>query len=486
MSCKMTNVTARSPLALAAALLALGASAGTTGLPRPMAEQAAAAGIPAESIGVVVRRAGAAEPVLAVREREPFQPASTLKLLTAIVALDTFGPDHRGRTELRASGRQAGDTWRGDLVLRGLADADFDAAALERMLLVLRARGVRTIAGDVLVDRSFFAPARADLAAPAFDETPEFRYNVVPDALPVAMNLHRLALAADARGVTIAASPDLPGVRFRSAMRVVDGDCNDWEALWQLPETRRAGTQLVVTLRGAFPRGCSAETEVNVIPREEYAARLFTATWRRLGGQLRGRVREAAPAVETQLLAEHRSRPLGEIVRDIAKRSDNPVTRLTWLALGARDAQPGADTALRADAVTRAWLAARGIDAGGLRLENGSGLSRRERISPATLAGVVEAAMASPWWLEFAASLPIAGVDGGLRRRLRDSPATAKARLKTGTLRDAWALAGFVDVEGRGRYVVVAMINDPVARAADARATLDALVGWVAAGMPVD
>jgi D-alanyl-D-alanine carboxypeptidase/D-alanyl-D-alanine-endopeptidase (penicillin-binding protein 4) len=246
-----------------------------------------------------------------------------------------------------------------------------------------------------------------------------------------------------------------------------------------------AAGRAVVTLRGGFPRDCTASTQIHVLDRDEYIARAIRGAWTRLGGIFEGRVREGRTPEGSSIVAEHRSRALAEVVRDIAKRSDNPVTRITWLTLGAlAEGSAASTTAERSQAVVRHWLSTRGIPADGLVLENGSGLSRLERIAPRTLAGTVAAAMQSPWWLEFAASLPIAAVDGGMRTRLVDTPAAANARIKTGTLRDTWGVAGYVDVEGRGRYVVVAMINDPAARAADARATLDTLVAWVASGAP--
>lgn len=128
----------------------------------------------------------------------------------------------------------------------------------------------------------------------------------------------------------------------------------------------------------------------------------------------------------------------------------------------------------------RAWFAAHGLDDRGLVLDNGSGLSRSERISPAQLAGLLRASQAGGQAPELLAALPVAGLDGTLSRRLKDGPAAGQARLKTGTLRDAVGLAGFVpDAAGR-TWLFVALLNHPDA-AAKGRPVLDALVNWVAA-----
>jgi D-alanyl-D-alanine carboxypeptidase/D-alanyl-D-alanine-endopeptidase (penicillin-binding protein 4) len=181
------------------------------------------------------------------------------------------------------------------------------------------------------------------------------------------------------------------------------------------------------------------------------------------------------------LLALHQSRTLAEFTRDINKRSDNTITRLIYLSLGALAAEPGqSTTALRGESEVRGWMKQHGIDDAGLVLENGSGLSRAERIRPSQLAAVVAAAYRSTWAPEFMASLPIVAVDGGMRNRLRDTPAAGRARIKTGTLRDVSAVAGFVPDGTNQLCIVVAMINHPLAKDGAGPPILDALLGWVA------
>jgi D-alanyl-D-alanine carboxypeptidase/D-alanyl-D-alanine-endopeptidase (penicillin-binding protein 4) len=153
-----------------------------------------------------------------------------------------------------------------------------------------------------------------------------------------------------------------------------------------------------------------------------------------------------------------------------------------YLAMGTDGAPaPDVPTAQASERAVRAWLERKEIDPQGLVLENGSGLSRKERIRAAQLAAVLRAGAASPWAPEFLASLPIVSVDGGMRTRLRDGPAAERARIKTGTLRDVSAIAGYVKNEADETYVVVAMINDEKAKKQVARPILDALLEWVAA-----
>ena len=172
---------------------------------------------------------------------------------------------------------------------------------------------------------------------------------------------------------------------------------------------------------------------------------------------------------------------LAELTRNVNKRSDNPITRMVYLNLGAASAT---DTALttpaRAERRVRAWLQQQGIDDTGLVLENGSGLSRSERVTPAQLAAVLRVAVGSKWAPEFLASMPIVGVDGGMEKRLVKSRAAGWARIKTGSLFDVAAVAGFVPNAANEMCIVVMMINSPLVKDGVGKAILDALLEAVA------
>jgi D-alanyl-D-alanine carboxypeptidase/D-alanyl-D-alanine-endopeptidase (penicillin-binding protein 4) len=450
-------------------------------LPPTIADRLRAAGIPQDAAGVLVQRLSDGRPVIAHNADRSLAPASTLKLLTSLAALETLGPAWRGRTELLAKGPITDGVLEGDLVLRGMADVDLDWLAFEHLLQVLRLRGVREIRGDLLLDRTYFNPPRTDVGLPPFDEAPEFRYNFVPDALMLNTNLVHLDLVADGNEVSVAMTPQLEGVTVASRLKIGERACEDWEDGWVAPEVKKGlGGAVHIRLQGDFPRDCTAETSVNVIDRVLFVDRLFRATWKRLGGTFRGRVRDGSAPANALVLAEHKSRPLSEVVHDVNKSSDNPITRVLYLSMGAAGSLSGEATAVAAEREVRAWMARRNIDAEGLVLENGSGLSRKERIRPAQLAAVLRAAASSPWSAEFTASLPIVAVDGGMRTRLRSSPAAERARLKTGTLRDSSAVAGYVKDEAGETYVVVAILNHESANKRVARPILDALVDWVA------
>jgi D-alanyl-D-alanine carboxypeptidase/D-alanyl-D-alanine-endopeptidase (penicillin-binding protein 4) len=396
----------------------------------------------------------------------------------------------RSRTELRTTGELEGETLKGDLVLRGGADVDLSGEALENMLRSLRYQGIRKIQGHLVIDRQLFNPARTDLGAPPFDESPEAYYNVIPDAAMVNKNMLQLDMRSTGSRLQLHMQPELQGVTISHDMKLVDANCENWESGWKAPEAvPQENGGIKVMLHGTFPKNCIQSYSINVVDRQEYVDRLFRATWKRLGGTISDTTIEGATPPGSRQLAAHLSRTLPEIVRDTNKPSDNLLARLIFLSLGALEADPAlgsrpqagaAETTLsRSDAAVRNWMRAHGIDDTGLVLENGSGLSRLERITPIQMGGLLLAGLHSPWAPEFQSSMPIVAVDGTMRRRLHGSPAAGRARMKTGTLSNVVALAGYVPDASGKPLVVVAMVNSNLAGNGRGRAVLDTLIDWV-------
>ena len=451
------------------------------------------------------------------------QPASTMKLVTSVVALDRLGPNHRGFTELLTAAAQDGDVLRGELVLRGGADPELGLAQMWTLLWELRFQGIRELAGDIVLDRTLFRPARMDIGAPPFDEYPEFYYNVIPDALHLSSSQVMVELTSigagtltpinapsgsqtGSQGVTLALAqaagqvsarllPPLPGIVVdASELQLTDRACKDWSDDWQSPprvvvETEvRAEVKADITrvvLRGGFPRNCTQRAALQLLDRNVQAEAQLRALWQQLGGQWMGNVREGAAPAGARSLAKHMGRPWGELLRPLNKRSDNAFARLLYLSLGVKamaqdNLTPTAELARRE--VLR-WFAEQRINATGLVTDNGSGLSRSERITPRQMAQMLLAARTGKQAPELMMSLPVVGTDGGMHNRIKLSPTTGQARLKGGTLRNVVALAGYVPDAQGNTWVMAAMINHE--QATKARPALEALVEWLAQAGPV-
>lgn len=469
-------------------------NASPTTLPPNVAKLLHEAKLPESALGVIVIPAvGLIEqPILTVNAEIAKQPASIIKTLTAAIALDQLGPQYRGFTELLSASKVVGGNTPtnlvGDLVLRGGLNPDFDLRALEALLKQLRNSGVQLINGNIYIDRRAQNPERPDIGLPPFDEAPEFQYNFVPDALSLNMNLLPLVIHSTKEQINISSDPIFAGLTFIQSMRLTDAPCKNWESTWKVPQANKQQ----VTFTGEYPRNCRNELNLNLLDRTVFAELAIRNTWKNLGGQWTGQVKEITAGEANTLngtlniVATHQSRPLAEFIRNINKTSDNPVTRLLFMAIGEAQRkkesppQNEASTAELSKLAIIQWLAINGIEAAGLILDNGSGLSRSEKIAPITLAKVLQRAYTGLWQPEFLASLPIVGLDGSMRNRLKEGPATWRARIKTGGLRNVSSIAGYVfDSKGQPQ-IIVAILNDDKATGVASRKVLDALIEWVA------
>ncbi|TXT26739.1 MAG: D-alanyl-D-alanine carboxypeptidase / D-alanyl-D-alanine-endopeptidase [Gallionellaceae bacterium] len=442
--------------------------------PRVLAELKKAH-IPASAVGVVVREIKAGAPLIAVNAKLPMNPASTMKLLTTYAGLELLGPAYTWKTEAWLDGKLEQGVLQGDLVLKGYGDPKFTIEQFWLWLRELRARGLREIRGDLVLDRSYFELPAHDPAA--FDNDPVRAYNVGPDALLLNFNTLRLRYLPDGDALKVISEPDLNGVTLDNrlvpqvAPGSTKGGCDNWDdAIRVQPD----GDSVI--LQGGYPSVCGErEQNLSVMPHPRYVAALFRTLWQELGGALQGGAREGVAGAGAQLLSTHPSAPLSEVIRDINKFSNNVMARQLFLTLGAAD---GATASLpRSIEATREWLRGKGLDFPELVLENGAGLSRAERISPQHLAQLLQSAATGPLSAELVASLPILGVDGSAKKRLRDSPATGHAHLKTGTLEGVKTIAGYVRSHAGREWVLVFFINHPNAKLG--QAAQDALIEWV-------
>jgi D-alanyl-D-alanine carboxypeptidase/D-alanyl-D-alanine-endopeptidase (penicillin-binding protein 4) len=438
-------------------------------VPATYLSRLAAARIPADAAAVIVRPLDGGSLSWGSNERRPMNPASTMKLVTTYSALHLLGPGFTFRTEVLSEAPLIGEALRGDLYLRGGGDPKLVIEDLWLLASRLRGFGIREIRGDVVLDKSFFEPIRHDPAE--FDGEEDRAYNVGPDALLVNFKSVAITLMPDPVGnvARVMVLPEVEGLEAPRTVPLVEGGCGDWRRRLQAD----LSDPMNVVIRGVFPAGCGERAiYLGALAHTNYFAAVFRALWERQGGTWTGRVREGVVPASARLVAAHESPPLGLLIRDINKFSNNVMTQQLFLTMGASSGEPGSPA--RGGAAIRNLLSARGIETPGLVLENGSGLSRNERITVTTLADVLTDAWKSPWMSELMSSLPIAGVDGTMKSR---DITPGAAHLKTGLLGDTRAVAGYVLAASGRRYVVVAIINHPAAsRGTGAH---DALIDWV-------
>ena len=461
-------------LTLVAMLAPAGAALAQQAFPTQVDAALARAKVPRESVTMLVAEAdGTRPPRLAWRTQAPVNPASIMKLVTTYAALDLLGAAYSWTTPVYVDGTVNNGVLNGNLYIKGQGDPKL---VLERVWLLLRhvqGLGITTVSGDIVLDRSAFETT-VEGDPSAFDGEPLRPYNASPDALLVNFKSVNMTFAPDRAGqiARVSYEPPLASVAMPQTVALLPGECGDWRG------TLRADFTDVNRIRfnGGFPSGCGEKSwAVAYGDPRTYAMRAIGGMWAEMGGRVGGQMREGRVPAGLKPAFEFESPPLAEVIRDINKYSNNVMAQQLFLTIGLAQKNRGTFEASRA-AMGQWWRERIGTGEAQPVFENGSGLSRDERISAAALGRMLQVAWRSPLMPELASSLPASGVDGTLRKRaLRSGSA---AHLKTGTLRDAAGVAGYVHGTSGRRWVVVAIANH--ANAVAARPAFDALVDWAA------
>lgn len=471
------SLTSLAPLAVllwATALPAARAQAPSQ-LPPEVEAALSRARLPREALSVLVADAQAGPrqvPRLAHRTQVPMNPASVMKLVTTYAALDQLGPAYTWNTPVYVQGTVQDGSLRGNVYIQGQGDPKLVMERLWLLLRRLQAQGIQVIVGDIVLDRTAFDVPEQDPGS--FDNEPLRPYNAAPDALLVNYKSQVMTFVPDAAAglARIQYDPPMAGVQRQAsvALAAPGADCGDWRGALRAELSDPAR----IAFQGVFPASCG-ERVWPIAPADPrgFAARAVEGMWREVGGKLTGSVRDGKVPAGLKPAFVATSPALAEVVRDVNKYSNNVMAQQVFLtlALGNKGAAASFDGAREA---LRRWWQLRFGDADQPVADNGAGLSRDARITAQGLARMLQSAWASPVMPELVSSLPIAGVDGTLRR----SQARGAAHLKSGSLRDVMAVAGYVHGASGRRYVLVAMVNH--ANAGAARPVLDALTDWAA------
>ena len=456
--------------------LGLACLAQAQSLPTPVLQALRGVGVPPSAVGAVVQQIGAPQPTLAHNADVPMNPASVMKLVTTYAALELLGPAYTWRTEAFAGGPINGDVLEGDLHLRGTGDPKFTIEHFTAFIETLRARGIREIRGDLVLDRRYYEGTDVDPGK--FDNEPLKPYNVGPDPLLANFKSVRFRFVPDPglKTFTVIAEPQLAQVELVADIRGVRGGCGDWRRQIKA-DIRNSANAARVVFSGAMPVSCGErDWYLGLLSHPEFIYGMFKNLWEEAGGVLIGRWRDGPAPRNLPPLARAISPPLGEIIRDVNKFSNNVMARQVFLTISAELTKlPGRTD--RSGRAIHAWLKSKAIAIPELVVENGSGLSRIERISAGGMARLLVAAQKSGVANELIASLPVFGIDGTMHGRLRHDAVAAQAFLKGGGLNDVRTIAGYVR-DSEGRLLVVAFFINH-ANAERAFPAQDAFLRWV-------
>jgi len=452
--------------------MAHASSAGVPDLDAVMAER----GVPAGGVGLYIGRADGERPTAALNAERAFNPASAIKLLPSLAALEILSPAHQWWTNVYRTGPVRDGVLEGNLHIEGGGDPYLTVESFWALLKSVRAAGIDAIAGDIVLDQRVYDLETHDRAA--FDDKPYRVYNGPAGGLMVNFWAVRFTISANEDGVHVDAFPDSDRLKIVNNVKHSTGQCTRARRYVSY-RVRVREEAVTASFSGELSRRCSPIVMTRaVIPVERYAAYVVPGLWRDAGGRLEGPVTAGPVPEDAEKVHSHPSRTLAEVVRATNKFSNNMMARHLLLSLASGDgkAAAGVDDGIRA---LRDWLQVRGIDVPGLRLDNGAGLSRETRISALGMANVLRAGYRSRYAPELMAALPVAGEDRALRKLNLDRTDRAIVRVKTGLIDHVRAMAGYVTARSGDTYVVVMLVNHPGAHRALGTRMQEAVLRYV-------
>ncbi len=437
-------------------LLLAASTAFAADLPLPVQSALNLRQVPHEAMSARVVDLETGDIILDWRADEARNPASTMKLVTTLVALDVLGPAYQWQTEVYARGEIVGGVLDGDLVLKGYGDPFMVTERVWQLLRRIRHAGITEITGDLLIDDSWFDVGNHDPAA--FDKQPLRAYNVAPNALLMNFKVVRYWFehAEDGSGVDVRLDPPLENLRVDNRLTTRNGYCGGYQrgiALTMNDELDET------TLSGRFPSGCKRYAmDRTALSHNEFVYGLFAALWRESGGGFSGDWKNVVVEEDEEPLLVFKSLPLHDVISRVNKHSNNVMARHLLYTLAAETGgAPGTEAAGRT--IVDSWLRTRGLATPEIALENGAGLSREVRISAEAMTKLLEFAWRQPYMPEFLSSMALSGLDGTLRRRFDFQDLNGQAHMKTGSLDHVSSIAGYLQSREGRRYAVSVLLN---------------------------
>lgn len=448
-------------------------------LPTPVVDALKKAGIPLESVSVVAQPLDADQVVISHNSSKPMNPASVMKLVTSYAALEALSPAYRWKTEVFRNGTLNNGVLDGDLMIKGYGDPSFKAQDFWRLLMTVQQAGIQKINGNLVIDKSVYADEVSQRET--FDDETWRAYNAMPSAFLVSGRSTSFKFTVQDNKVKVDQEFELPEIQILNQMKLRQNGCGDWRNYFSYTVQQKNGGA-VVTFTGSYSPDCEERyLELSVLSDTQYAFYTFKKLWAQLGGQFSGNLQIASVPLTAQKVTTQYSEPLSQVMHDINKWSNNLMARQLMLTVGVETGSALMPVTEKSAAVAiQETFARKGLFFDELVLENGSGLSRVERISAEHLAQLLVRAFKSPVMPDFMASLPILGLDGTTKKRLVDTALQGRAQLKTGSLNGVTTIAGYLLDANLRRYAVVFLINH--ANAAQGRKAQDALLEAIDSG----
>ncbi len=451
------------------------AAAGQT-LPLRVQSALAHRNIPGESLSIYVENLASGKVTLAWNAERTRTPASIMKLVTTLVALEKLGPTYTWKTEVYLQGEVEDGNLRGNVWLKGYGDPYLVTERMWQLQRHLHQLGVHRIDGDLLLDDSWFEVGDYDPAA--FDSEPLRAYNVEPNALMANYKVVRYLFTPDpdGSGVRIELEPHLDNVQIVNQLAIGNGACRGYQRGIAIAPNESFDK---FVFSGRFPGGCRKYSMGRTaLSHNAYTFGLFKSLWEQSGSELTGGWKRTLVPEGLEPDFTFTSLPLSDIINKVNKHSNNVMARQLLYTLAAEEyGPPGTEENGRK--VVSNWLNERQLGLGELMLDNGAGLSRDAKMTAEGMGAVLRYAYRSRFMPEYLSSLSLSGLDGTLSRRFRDAALQGVAHMKTGSLDNVSSIAGYLLGRSGDRFAVVVMLNHPDAHRGTGEEIQDAVLRWL-------
>lgn len=443
-------------------------------LPQALNEEIRKSGIAKKDISIYIKEAGRGGKVVAsLNAHKTRIPASVIKVLTTYASVLKLGFDYRWPTKLYTTGRLQNGVLQGDLLIKGFGDPSLNDKDLEQIVSTIKAEGIRQIRGDIVIDRSYFKIGNKDSSG--FDEHPYSAYNAMPDAMMFNERLSTVSVTPNKNQVYKKNVDE--SYKVVNQLQRVNKPC---KGRYSWPGVRIDKSEVIpiVLLKGKISKRCGKRNISKVItkPYKSFYYALKDSL-KDEGVVVRGSLKLRKIPKHAALLFTHYSDTLEEIVSKTNKKSNNLYARHLLLLLGAKVYGAPATMKKGRDAIVQILDSKGALGEGKLRIDNGSGLSRTSKMNAKILARMYDNAYDryGSRWME---TLSIAGVDGTIKRRFRNTVVKKRAWMKTGTLRRVKNIGGYVKNRAGKRYTVVILVNSTKARYHAAKLQ-DKIITWL-------
>ena len=426
-------------------------------------------------VAVYIKETGKNRIVASLNIDKEMVPASVIKVYSTYAALLELGYDYRWPTKFYYTGRLQRGILYGDIVVKGFGDPTLRTSDLRSIVAAIRSKGIRKIEGNIIIDRSYFTVPKRDSSH--FDKNIYSAYNAMPDALMFNQHLSKFSIVYKNGHHRVVKS--IPGESYRvsNSIRSVNGSCKGKRS-WPSISISHSTSTPVLKISGTLSKRCRKRTYTYIITKpykEFYYA--FVRELKKSGIRFHGKMRVSKVPNGAKLIFTHYSAPLEKIISITAKKSNNLFARHLLLTLGAKIYGAPANLDKGRRAVVQILNRYHLLDTPRCHIDNGCGLSRISRITARSLANVLDHAYKGygKRWMK---TLSIAGTDGTIRRRFRNTSVKNRAWMKTGTLNNAKNIAGYVKNRSGKLYTVVILTNGKRARWYGAKMQND-IIKWL-------